>query len=447
MPALRSAVALVVAACLLASPAVAQSSPSDEVSPRVRVRLDTILRWTPRYVLDLRQTPEGREQSFWRRVDQIPLYERMSLDAQDLAGGHLDVHMSAWGVVDTTFGVDGAGDVAGDFAVGYARYRRGPAAAWAGRRFVPWGPPGGLHVDGGGAEVRAPFGLVAEGFVGRPVTSRRRSLLGPSPSYSGATLAYGGRVAYTEPGRLAASVAFVERWAAGIRADRLLTLDASARPHRLIQANTNVVFDVTGQTVEQASVYVDWLATSRLDIGLGFNHVEPAALLPAWSILSVFEASVYDEGTVSATVRPTRRVAIALDAGLRHHRFESETQVSDSPFGYRVGAMARMLPTAAGLSLRAGASRRHDGVLGFTVVQGGAAFTLIDPLVMAFEAAFAIDDEGERESALARVALDARLGDRLRVGGTIDAARTPIAEAELRVLLRLTYQRQIGGGT
>lgn len=442
------ALALLVLPLVGPSPAAAQS-PVDEVSPRIRIRLDTVLRWTPQYVLDVRQTPEGREQSFWRSVDQIPLYERMSLDARHLADGHLDIHMSAWGVLDTTFGVDGEGEVAGDFAVGYARYHRGPVAGWAGRRFVPWGPPGGLHVDGGGAEVRLPFGLMAEAFAGRPVTPTRRSLLGPSPSLSEPTVAYGGRVGYARPGRVAASVAFVERWAGGIRADRLLTLDASARPHARIQANTDIVFDVTSQTVEQATVLVDWLVASRLDVGVGFSHVEPASLLPAWSILSVFEASVYDEGTLSATVRPSRRFAIAVDASLRHYRFESDLPQDheDDPYGYRIGTTFRLLPSAAGLSLRVGASRRYDGVLGYTVVQGSTAFVVLHPVVMALEAAFAIDDEGERESLLARVALDAPLTDRLRFGGAVDVARTPIAEAELRVLLRLTYRRQIGGGT
>lgn len=432
-------VLLALIALLAPLPARAQE---DGVPVRARARHDAVLSWAPRYRLDTSTDPLGLEQQLWRRVETLPLYHRVALDASGLLDGRVSLHLSGWGALDLF--ADSSGSVAaGDLAIGYVELDLAPVQLWAGRRFVAYGPPGGLHVDGGGVSARAPFGLVAEAFVGRPVTPARASLLGPEPSFEGAAAAWGGRVAYADSGTLAVSAGYAEAWRHGIAESRTIDLAGSWDPGAVrVEAGAKV--DARALGVAQARVGVAWAVLRELSVDADYLHLEPGRWIPAWSILSVFDTSTFDEIGAGVTVRPLRALALRAEGAARV--YSASAQADDEPrAGYRLDASARVLPQpGAGPRVRVAVSRRDDGTLGYTVLTAGAAFDPLDRVVATVDGAFAIDDQGGRESALGRASVDWSAFDDWAFGLTFAVARTPLALAETRAMLRIRWTPEVG---
>lgn len=411
-------------------PALA-SAQEDRPPLRVRARQETILSWAPRYRLGVSASPIGLEQQMWQRVESLPLYHRASLDATGMADGILALHFAGWGAIDLFVDSDG-GLAAGDVAIAYAELELAPVSLWGGRRFVTYGPPGGLHVDGGGASVRAPFGLVAEVFAGRPVTPERVLLLGPTPSFDGAAAAYGARVAYSDPGTIGAAASFAELWSHGIVSSRTVDLAAHWSPADLrLEAGAKI--DARDPGFAQARVGASYRFAPEVAIDADFLHVEPRRWIPAWSILSVFETSTFDELSLGATVRPLRALAI---------RVELAGRSASGSLGYRADAGLRVLDRR-GVRLRVLASRRDDGVIGYTLAQIGVAFDPIAGVVVALEGSFAIDDDAERDALIGSASADWDPAPSWRVGVTASIARTPIAEAEARAMLRVRWTPEV----
>jgi len=405
------------------------------VTPRVRVRSDTVMRFQSAYVLsaDGSSVPNGRE-LFWQRVAQLPIYERISLDARDLADGHVDVHFSAWGALDLTFETE-QGIAAGDFAIGYVEGRHEAASGWAGRRFMTWGTPGGLHLDGGGAALRLAQGLVVEAAVGRPVTPRRSSLLGQRPDFSQQTVAYGARIGYASPGRVSASVSYLDRWAEGISADRSIAADATWRVVPEVDLAGNVSLDVNSLGIEQASLLGTFLVDDALMTDIGWQHVDPTRLLPMWSILAAFASSVFDEVAGGATLRVSEHWSLRGAAGLRIYSMDGVT------LGYRFEALARYVDALTGMRSFISLSRRDDGALGLNVLHASVAFPPIwERVIIALQAAVGLDDQVERESVLARFAADWPVEGGFNVGASVDWARSPILSSEFRGQLSFSYR-------
>jgi hypothetical protein len=420
--------ALAVLAVALSTPAAAQVD-----APRYHARQDVMIAWAPRYVLDTTMGPLGLEQQLWRRVDMLPLYHRVSLDATNVEG-HVDLHFAGWGALDLMLDSDG-GVGAGDVAIAYGEVSFEPVRLWAGRRFVTFGPPGGLHVDGGGASVRASFGLIAEAFAGRPVTPRFGALIGPQPSFDGAAIAYGARIAYADAGRLGASASYAELFSHGMVGVRVVDVAAyGAIDDVRIEGAAKV--DVREPGVMLARANVDWRVMRELSLDAQYQHLEPARWIAPWSLLSVFETSAFDEAAVGGTVRPLRAVSIRAELAGRMY---AATGQSDVSLGYRAELSARVLPGPSGVRLHTMISRRDDGVVGFTVVTAGVAFDPIALVTLAIDGAYAIDDRAVRESAIGRLTVDVDVGRGWSLGGTISAASTPIAPAETRGMLRASW--------
>ena len=429
---------LLLSAMAAASAAHAQQTRDGPAPPDVRVQSDTVMRWTSRYSLTVESSTTSTSTQYWRRIDQLPLYTRLSLDATHLAGDHVDVHIGAWAGLDIRLPDDPA-PVAGDFGVAWAEGRLGPFSVWGGRRFVAWGPPGGLHVDGGGLTFRLPSGFGAELMVGRPVTPSHESAVGAQMAFEGPTGAAGARAMYADPGKLALSLSYVQRWAEGILADRTLGFDGTWAPHPLVDVRGNVAVDLAGVGVEQAGADVLIVASRELLLDVAYAHVDPRRLLPSWSILSGFASSLYEEGAVGATWRALPSLSLRTELALRVYHVPGG-QIDDDPdVGYRADAVARYAPHAAGgTQLLARLSRRDDGTLGYTLLTITGAWRL-RPIDFTAELAGAIDDERERDTALARLSVEVPISANLRVGGTFDAARTAVAESELRGLIRVSY--------
>lgn len=407
---------------------------------RVHTRHDAILSWAPRYRLDTSTSPLGLEQQMWRAVEALPLYQRISLDGTLAIDEHTSasLHFSGWGSVDLLQDASG-GLAAGDVAIGYAEVTHRALSGWAGRRFLTYGPPGGLHVDGGGVAVRTDVGVFAEAFVGRPVTPIRASLLGPQPDFTDASVAYGARVGYEQAGTLAVAAGYAELWGHGIVATRAVDLVASWDPG-VVHLETSVKVDALNLGVMQARAVALFSVARELSLDLDYLHVEPSRWIPAWSILSAFESDDFDEAMGGATLRPSRTFALRAEGAARVYTRPTTGEIRA---GYRADLSARTMPGPnGGPTLRLQGSRRDDGVIGYTVVTGGAAFDVWQSLVLALDGAFAIDDAGARLTAVGRANLDVDVLSSLRIGATVSLAHTSVADTELRAMLRARWEAE-----
>ena len=438
-------VSLVLSFTMVLASAHAFGQPRDERDETsVRVRIDTVFRGVPRYVLTASDQQASAADRYWRAVTLAPLMARATLDAHGLAGGHLETHLNAWGAIDLAL-VDPQAYAAGDLAVAWARYRRGPWAVWAGRRFVPWGSPGGVHVDGIGGEVTA-GGFNAEVMVGRPVTPAYGALAGAQGSFDGVTAAFGARVGWMAPGTFSASASYLERWANGVAGIRALSLDATFTPSARLDLRGGVVLDAAGGDVTQASADVDWMPTSWGTVAVGYAHVDPSRLIPKWSILSVFVTDVFDEGRASFTWRPSRVVSLRLEGAGQHYQAPG---VDDERWGHRLEASLRVTSRDRTRQGTFSASRRDDGVRPMTLLRIAGMWTLPRDVGVALEAAAALDDDdpnSARTSLYARAAVDVPLGRGWRVGAAVDAVRSTIAMSELRALAHGTWTFERHGG-
>jgi hypothetical protein len=409
---------------------------------RVRTRHDTVLSWSPRYMLSTTQNELGLEQQLWLAVDPLPLYHRASLDASRSLGPKTSfaMHLSGWGSVDLLQAENG-GQGAGDIAIGYVELAHKPLSIWAGRRFLTFGPPGGLHVDGVGVGARTGFGLFVEAFAGRPVTPMRLGLLGPQGAFVGPTAAYGARVGFEDAGRISASAAYAELWSHGILDKRTVDVAATWDPG-ILQLEGSVKIDALNPGIMQARAVALFDITHELEVDANYLHIEPQRWIAAWSILSAFETSTFDEAMAGVTVRLSRSFAVRGEGAARVY---SMPEGGDTTIGYRADVSARMMPGADhGPALRLQASRRDDGDLRYTVLTAGASLDVYRGTYVSLDGAFAGDDDGKRPvSAIGRGSVDLDLLENLRLGATVSFGTTLFAETELRAMLRLRWLAEV----
>jgi hypothetical protein len=454
----RPLLVLAFALALAARTAQAQSptaSLSDEaLPPSVHMRFDTIFRGVPRYVLTTSAQPLSESDRYWQVLILAPLQQRAVLDASHLADGHLEAHLSAWGALDLA-APTADGHIAGDIAVAWARYHRGPWGVWAGRRFMPWGAPGGVHIDGAGAEVQLGAGMVLEAVAGRPVTPAYGALLGPHPGFDGVTAAGGVRFGWAHPGRASASVSYLEHWAEGIPARRVVEGSLVVTPVRWLDARGSISFDLLGLGVMQADADAAAWIGREFEFDAGYGHLNPALMIPRWSILSVFVTRTFDEGRARASWRITPNVAVGAEGALQHYELPADATRPDraavtqdstrpdyiNPWGSRVEVFVRVTTTDRRGQFMAMASHRDDGVRPMTLVRLAGSFPVVQDILCALEAATALDNDdvsAPRTSWYGRVSVDGPLTPRWRLGGSLDAVRSPIAQGELRGMLHLT---------
>lgn len=398
--------------------------------------------FSSRYRLDTATDPLGLEQQLWRRVDVLPFYHRLSVDgALRLDEGiTLSLHFSGWGTANL-LADEGGGVAAGDVVLGYLELAVGPAALWAGRRFVAYGPPGGLQIDGGGVSVRSTQGLFADAFVGRPVTPARSSLLGPEPSFEGVGVAYGARVGYDDPGVFAASAGYAEVWGRGMLGSRTVDVASTWDPGP-VAVEGGIKLDVMSPAVVMARLALTVPILRELSLDADYLHLEPGRWIPVWSILSAFETSTFDEASVGATVRVTRTFSVRAEGAARFYTGEVQGSLRA---GYRADLVARLVPGRdRGPTLRVLASRRDDGVVGYTLVTAGVATDLLpEVVVLALDGALALDDTGGRVSLFGRASLDATPGAEWTIGATASLGQTPTTDTDIRAMLRARWAPEV----
>lgn len=409
----------------------------------VVVRHDTILNYAPRYELRIDDAAASSAARFWHRVQQLPLYDRVTLDADGLAHGALDVHIMAWGAGDLTLPADRQ-LASGDFAVAYARAKvLEPISVWGGRRFLTWGLPGGLHLDGIGIEQRSAMGLHFEAIAGRPVGSVFTPI-GAHSEYVEPTVAYGARLGYERPGQLAAGVSFLERWGHGIATNRTVMATVAYRSSDRLDMLATSTFDM-GAGLEEARAQVAYLVSDAIEPDLGIVHADPQKLLPSWSILSMFAADVYDEGVLGVTMRLSRAVSTRLELAGRR-AYLPGGQHDDVHFGHRADAILRYVPVPKEAEFIVELSRRDEATTTLDVGRVGASFRAYRRLRIAPEVGAAIDENAQKRTALlVRGSAELPFGSRWSSVLTVDLARTPVALAEVRSMLRVSYRFDSGG--
>ncbi len=408
----------------------------------VRTRHDYLFGWQSRFRLDASADPLGLEQQLWRRIDQLVRYDRLSLDASCRIDDHASIalHLAGWSANDFLSDLNGSA-VAGDVAIGYVELTVTPVGAWVGRRFMTYGPPGGLHVDGGGVSVHATNGLFADAFVGRPVTPVRPSALGPQPSFETDAFAYGARVGLEHAGLVTVAASYAELWAQGILGARIFDVSGTWDPGDL-HLEANVKIDIASAGISQARGVALYEPAREISLELDYMHVEPRRWIPTWSILSVFETNVYDEAAAGVTVRPSRLWALRAEGAARVYSIVSTGEVT---LGYRADLTARLMPgRTEGPTFRLQGSRRDDGTMGFTVLMAGASIDALRVVVLTLDGAMAIDDRAARLAAFGSASLDWPVTREWTLGATGSLARTPVADLETRVFVRAHWRLEGG---
>lgn len=427
---------------LLAAPSVARADdgPRDAPAPRVSGRADLYFRFNPQARLTVEENASGAVDRYWRALATAPLYARAFVDARNLWRGRVEAHVAGWAAVDLFASQEQV--AAGDLALAWGSMRLGPHVAWLGRRFVPWGLPGGAHVDGGGFAVNTSFGLTLEALAGRPVTSRFESSLGSVPSFDGAAAVWGVRAAYANPGHFTASAAWMERWGQGIPAQRVFTAEALWTPSTRLDLRGSAVIDGGSGDLVQGRVEALVMLGRRSDVSAGWAHADVARLIPRWSILSVFAGPVYDEFFVGGAWRPTRGVTVGLEGALRLLDVPGRAQASyGATLASRIDARLRIAPETDGPQGLVHVSRRDDGERSLTVFRLVGAIPLHRVLDGVLEASAALDGddpEAPRSAYYGRAALEVKLGGPWRVGATVDATRG-LAISELRGAMNISW--------
>ena len=234
----------------------------------------------------------------------------------------------------------------------------------------------------------------------------------------------------------------MQRWAKGLEVDRLVDLNLVATPHRHLDVRAGGIWDVRTSRPSQAMAEVGLAAFRRMHLEMDYVYVDPRALLPDWSVLKAFSSMLYQEASLGGTVRVVDGFDVRVEGAYRRSWLPDVQDVAALD-GYRVDVYARIVPRERGVGLRVLASRRDDGVQGYTLLQGAIALDPVRDLRVALELSAAFDDAFDREAYVGRLSGEYRIADAWTLGASVDAARTPTADAELRGILHAVYRREV----
>jgi hypothetical protein len=437
----RSALGVLLSILSAAPSLLAQEVPIDREPGSLRMRFDTIFSGTPHYVLTAQSGAPSIDDRYWRVVLLAPLQQRVTGDALGLVDGNVEAHLAAWVAVDLA-APTADGHIAGDVALAWMRYRRGPFALWLGRRFVSWGAPGGVHIDGVGGEVQLASGLSCDAIAGRPVTPTYGALLGPQPGFEGETFAAGARVGWSQPGVYSTSVSMFEHWADGIPVRRVVEMSAVATPLRWMDLRGSISWDLLGFGVMQADADASAWVARKLEFDIGYGHMNPALLIPRWSILSVFITRTFDEARARAAWHITRNVEVGGEAAAQHYSLPDPAPVQAEPqWGSRFEVFARANTADHRITVVASASHRDDGSLRMTLLRIAGSMRVVQLLSVALEGATAVDNDdftAPRTSFYGRASVNTPFATAYSLGASLDAVRSPIAASEVRAMVHFT---------
>ncbi|HET9931285.1 MAG TPA: hypothetical protein VFQ35_11380 [Polyangiaceae bacterium] len=259
----------------------------------------------------------------------LPITQYVTLSARDIDApwrrDSVDIEVALWGRVHL-YDLTSQDRFDGDVQSANVRQRFGKFALRLGRQFVAGGAARYARFDGGDLTVDLGAGFWAEGYAG--FTAMPRWNERPSYLYLGTASDSGVRSLASTP-----AAARDSYWQAGarvgfmhVRGDAVVSFheqhEALGLAHRNLGANARymiadkatlggtAILDLDTNRFADASLFVDYFFSRKVDASLEYFHLEPSLLLSRQSVLSVFTTDAYDEFGGSVRVRPTSSLTL-----------------------------------------------------------------------------------------------------------------------------------------
>lgn len=243
----------------------------------------------------------------------VPTYEYLSINLTDLGVEGLSLRASGWGRLDIGQDPDDkAGD--GDLLFGYLDYRdsKNYYHIRAGRQFLFRGVALD-NMDGLLIDSTAPYGVVGEVFVGKPVVSKFED--------SKSDLLYGGRLAYRIPWKLEAGLSGIFSQENSESDRQNIGLDGFARPVNMVEVSWKLFYSLLFQNIYEGTLNVNVTPLKDLKVTLSGETIDPSARIGATSIFSVFAEKYFDAGL---NVNYTFLDGLTINASYANYQFETD---------------------------------------------------------------------------------------------------------------------------
>jgi hypothetical protein len=391
----------------------------------------------------------------------LPLYEYAQLEVTDLdspwAKDAIDVDLSVWGS-RAIAAPEGDRVFDGDVTAANVTHRWKVAWVRLGRQSVASSTVGLSRFDGVAAGLQS-AGWRLAGYGGLSVLPRWSQLPGYQQLGTAAdTLVrdrdalgdahraehwmLGARLEYERPARMRAGVGIHEERQFGQLGRRDLRADLLLMPFEIIDVNLDGTLDLAGQRLVQASSAIDVRPVRDLTVSAEYRRMNPAAMLPSYSVLSVFQTDGFDEFGGRAEYRVVPEVDLWSGAFAQHF--------GGGDLGLRaeVGSDADLMGHRR-LVLVATYARVRETDNGYHSMHAGLTFRVVAPLRVTaehysyfYDVAIAHISTSTVEAATVEWQPVAPL--RVLVGASV--ARTPYAALDAQSLIRVVYANALTGG-
>jgi hypothetical protein len=315
-------------------------------------------------------------------------------------------------------------DAAGDALVAVVRLRdpEGQGDFTAGRFVLATGAVRPVHLDGGHARGKLPWGIGLEVFGGLPVV--------PALGSRAYDWVVGGRVSESYLQLLTAGVSYVQRRDRGRLDDEEVGFDAAFAPSRLVDIAGRAAYDVVSPGLTEAHVSVATRPHPYRFEAFAMRR-SPARMLPASSIFSALGDIPSDQLGLYGTWFAAPRLEVRAGALARW---------AGDELGAEGTVRARLRLDERGEGLVEGQARRTTVVAPWTGLGLALRVPLVHGLRVATEIELAMPDEAQGRGQIwpwALVALGWRFDERWDASLALEAGSTPADVRTLDAIFRL----------
>lgn len=304
------------------------------------------------------------------------------------------------------------------------RHPEGWADLSAGRMIVAGGALRPIHLDGGKAVLRAPFGTSLEAFGGVPV--------GPELTGRGGDWSAGGRISQNILGYAVVGLSMFQQNDGGDLAHREVGVDLALTPVEWLDLSARGAYDLLDGGLAEI------LVGGGVRFGIVRAEVfgsrrEPSRLLPATSVFSVLGDIPSTRGGARLVVRVAPRLDVSVQGGVREV----------DGLGEEVAARATLRLDDLGAGMVA-LELRRDGTpsAGWYGVRAVARVPFLGVLVAATELELVVPDDRVRGRiwpwGILSLAWQPARG--WEVGAAIEGSATPALEAAIDGLFKASYR-------
>ena len=270
----------------------------------------------------------------------LPFYELVELHAAPPLVDGLSVHAQVWGMVDA-LDLQDQHRVTGDVTTLYLNYRL-PAEGklaflrglelTAGRQLVALGPAVLEQVDGGKLHYVHGSGIEVGAFGGVPTGVR--FTMSPWPADDdqyeyGYNWLVGGRVGYVNMGWLSGGVSYVHRRYDGRVADSDLGADVSYSPLSWLDVSGHATLSLEAERIKQGRAAVALRPFRAWAFNLAYRYSSPDLWIPRTSIFAVFSEETFQEASLDARWKITRRLTLDASYGRRFYAGHEHSATGD----------------------------------------------------------------------------------------------------------------------